>query len=265
MLKGTAAAVLFHEILGHRLEASRHRKIADGKTFAKMLNLPILPTFISVYDRPLQESFTGTPLVGHYAVDDEGVSAQDVTLVKDGKLVGFLMARTPVPAFASSNGHGRSDGDESHLPKSRMGNLIVESTKSVPDAELRNELIAEARKQSKAYGLLIERVESGLTYTSSSLGQLFQVHPSVVRRVYVDGRPDELVRGVRIVGTPLSSLQRIIRTGDKTEVFNGSCGADSGWVPQSNCSPAILIDFLETERQPPVKGIGKVIPPPPKG
>jgi TldD protein len=263
MLNGTAAAVLFHEMLGHRLEASRHRKLADGKTFAKMLNHQILPPFISVYDRPLLPDMNGAPLVGHYLIDDEGVKAQNVTLVKDGKLVGFLLDRTPVPAFASSNGHGRSDGREGNLPKSRMGNLIVESSNSVSEPELRLLLIAEAKKQSKPYGLLIERVESGLTYTSSQLGQLFQVHPSVVKRVYVDGRPDELVRGVRIVGTPLSSLQRIVRTGDTTEVFNGSCGADSGWVPQANCSPALLIDYLETERQPPIKGIGKVLPPPP--
>jgi TldD protein len=127
---------------------------------------------------------------------------------------------------------------------------------------LKKQLIAEAKKQSKPYGLLIERVESGLTNTSSQTAQYFQVYPSIVKRVYVDGRPDELVRSVRIVGTPLASLQRIIQTSDKVDIFNGACGAESGWVPQANCSPAILIDSLETERQRPTKGIGKILPPP---
>ncbi len=263
ILSGSAAAVLFHEVLGHRLEASRLRDLADGKTFSKMLNKQIMPTFISVFDKPLMDKLNGISLVGHYAIDDEGVAAQDVTLVKDGVLVGYLMARRPVAAFSHSNGHGRCDGEIEHYPFSRMANLIVESSKVVTDSELRAQLIAEAKKKSKAYGLLIERVEAGRTFTSSHAGQLFQVHPSVVKRVYVDGRPDELVRGVRIVGTPLAALQHIIQCSDKTQVMNGVCGAQSGLVPQSNSSPSILIDYLETERQPPIKGIAKILPPPP--
>jgi TldD protein len=262
ILSGSAAAVLFHEVLGHRLEASRHRDLADGKTFSAMLNRQIMPPFISVYDRPLADKLHGISLVGHYDFDDEGVKAEDVTLVKNGMLVGFLMSRRPVPAFAHSNGHGRCDGQPDNYPTARMANLVVESSKVTSAGDLRNQLLAEARKQSKPYGLLIERVEAGITYTSSYMGQLFQVHPSLVKRIYVDGRPDELVRGVRIVGTPMAALQHIIQCSDRTEVFNGACGAESGFVPQSNSSPAILIDYLETERQLPNKGIAVILPPP---
>ena len=74
--------------------------------------------------------------------------------------------------------------------------------------------------------------------------------PLVVYRVYVDGRPDELVRGVSIVGTPLAALKRILATSDKSEVFNGQCGAESGTVPVSAVSPALLVSEIETQRQP---------------
>jgi predicted Zn-dependent protease len=71
----------------------------------------------------------------------------------------------------------------------------------------------------------------------------------VVWRVYVDGRPDELVRGVSIVGTPLAAMKSILATGDKDEVFNGECGAESGTIPVSAVAPAILLSDLETQRE----------------
>ena len=79
--------------------------------------------------------------------------------------------------------------------------------------------------------------------------QAFKVIPLVVYRVYPDGRPDELVRGADIVGTPLASFSKILATGDKPEVFNGYCGAESGSVPVSAVSPAILVSEIEIEKK----------------
>ena len=71
----------------------------------------------------------------------------------------------------------------------------------------------------------------------------------MVYRVYADGRPDELVRGVDIVGTPLASFAKILATSDRPEVFNGYCGAESGNVPVSAVSPALLVSEIETQRK----------------
>ena len=160
----------------------------------------------------------------------------------------FLMSRLPIASFGASNGHGRAE--EGHVPNGRQGNLIVTSTKSVPDSELRQQLIDEAKKQGKPYGLYFEDISSGFAVTQRSSPQAFQVIPLVVWRVYVDGRPDELVRGVSIVGTPLAAMKSIIATGDKSEVFNGECGAESGTIPVSAVAPAMLLSAIETQRQP---------------
>jgi predicted Zn-dependent protease len=160
----------------------------------------------------------------------------------------FLMSRLPIASFADSNGHGRAE--VGHVPTGRQGNLIVTSTKSVPEAELRTQLIDEAKKQGKPYGLYFEDISSGFAVTQRSSPQAFQVIPLVVWRVYVDGRPDELVRGVGIVGTPLAAMKRILATGDKREVFNGECGAESGTIPVSAIAPAMLVSEMETQRQP---------------
>ena len=248
ILSGRAAAVFFHEVLGHRLEGQRQRGDEEGQTFTKELNQPVLPAFLSVADDPTLTHFGKTWLSGSYEYDDEGQTARRVDLIQDGVLKTFLMSRLPIASFAASNGHGRAQ--TGRMPTGRQGNLIVTSTKSVPEAELRKQLIAEAKKQGKPYGLYFEDISSGFAVTTRSSPQAFSVVPLVVWRVYVDGRPDELVRGVSIVGTPLAAMKSILATGDKSEVFNGECGAESGSIPVSAVAPAMLLTEMETQRQP---------------
>jgi predicted Zn-dependent protease len=248
ILSGRAAAVFFHEVLGHRLEGQRQRGDEEGQTFTKEVGKPVLPSFLSVSDDPTRTRFGNTWLSGSYEYDDEGQKAQKVDLIQDGVLKNFLMSRLPIASFSNSNGHGRAQ--TGRVPNGRQGNLIVTSTKTVSDAELRKMLIEEAKKQGKPYGLYFEDISSGFAVTTRNSPQAFQVIPLVVYRVYVDGRPDELVRGVGIVGTPLAAMKRIVATSDKSEVFNGECGAESGSIPVSAVAPAMLLTEMETQRQP---------------
>jgi predicted Zn-dependent protease len=247
LLSGRAAAVFFHEVLGHRLEGHRQRGDREGQTFTKKVNQPVLPPFLSVYDDPTMGTINGVPLSGTYSHDDEGVPSQRVPLIQDGILKNFLMSRMPITNFAKSNGHGRHQAG--FMPTGRQGNLIVQSTKTVNDSEMRAQLIDEVKKEGKPYGLYFEDVQGGFTLTTRELPQAFQVLPVIVWRVYPDGRPDQLVRGVDIVGTPLASLNRILMTGDKTEVFNGICGAESGSVPVSASAPAMLFSEMEVQKR----------------
>lgn len=247
ILSGRAAAVFFHEVLGHRLEGQRQRGDEEGQTFTKELNKEVLPPFLSVSDDPTVSTFNKTWLSGTYTYDDEGQKARRVDLIQNGVLKTFLMSRLPIASFADSNGHGRAQ--TGRMPTGRQGNLIVTSTNSVQEEELRRRLLDEARKQGKPYGLYFEDISSGFAVTTRSAPQAFQVIPLVVWRIYVDGRPDELVRGVSIVGTPLAAMKRILATSDKSEVFNGECGAESGTVPVSAVAPAMLLSEIETQRQ----------------
>jgi Predicted Zn-dependent proteases and their inactivated homologs len=261
ILSGRAAAVFFHEVLGHRLEGQRQRGDDEGQTFTKLMGKQILPPFMSISDDPTLQKFDGTWLSGHYDYDDEGQQARRVDLITNGVLKTFLMSRQPVAGFAHSNGHGRAE--VGHMPTGRQGNLIVTSSKTVSDAELRKMLIAEAKKQGKAYGLYFEDISSGFAVTTRRSPQAFQVIPLVVYRVYVDGRPDELVRGVSIVGTPQAALARIVATDDKPEVFNGICGAESGSLPVSAVAPAMLVSEIETQKQAQGTARPPILPPPP--
>jgi TldD protein len=247
ILSGNAAAVFFHEIFGHRVEGHRQKDIAEGQTFTKMLGQPVLPPFLSVTFDPTRHSMQGVDLNGYYEFDDEGVRARPVNVVEDGILKTFLLSRSPVGDFQHSNGHGRRQAGLEVV--SRQSNLLVISTKQVTDKQLREQLIAEVKRQNKPYGLYFEQVSSGYTTTRRQGLQAFTVVPLVVYKVYPDGRPDELIRGVDIVGTPLASFRKILATSDRLEVFNGYCGAESGSVPVSAISPAILVSEIEIEKK----------------
>lgn len=261
LLSGRAAAVFFHEVLGHRVEGQRQRGRDEGQTFTKKVNERIMPDFLSVTDDPTLRSIAGTDLSGFYRYDDEGVPAARVEVVKDGVLKNFLMGRLPVKSFSSSNGHGRAQAGR--MPVGRQGNLIVTSSKTIPDAQLRAHFIDEIKKQGKPYGLYFEDIQGGFTLTSRDLPQAFQVLPVMVWRVYADGRPDQLVRGVDIVGTPLTVLTQIAATGDTTSVFNGVCGAESGSVPVSAAAPAMLFSDMEVQKRKYGDTRPPILPPPP--
>ena len=247
LLSGRASGVFFHEVLGHRLEGQRQRGDEEGQTFTKKLNQAVLPNFLSVTDDPTMRTLNGTRLAGWYTYDDEGVPAAKVEVIKGGILRNFLMSRMPVAGFEHSNGHGRSQ--PGFMPVGRQGNLIVSSTKKVKDAELRHKLLDEVKRQGKPYGLYFEDIQGGFTLTQRSAPQAFQVLPVMVWRIYADGRPDELVRGVDIVGTPLAAMNRIVVTGDTESIFNGVCGAESGGVAVSAAAPAMLFSEIETQKR----------------
>ena len=260
LLSGRAAAVFFHEVLGHRVEGQRNRGVEEGQTFAKKLNEQVLPPFLTVVDDPTHKQLNGVDLNGAYDFDEEGMPAQAVDVVDHGVLKNFLMSRTPVKNFSQSNGHGR--GQEGLMPVGRQGNLIVSSSSSIPDSELRQALIDEVKRQGKPYGLYFEDIQGGFTLTARGMPQAFQVLPLVVWRVYSDGRPDELVRGVEIVGTPLTAMTRIIKTGTTQQVFNGVCGAESGSVPVSAAAPAMLLSDIEVQKRRQTQERPPILPPP---
>jgi predicted Zn-dependent protease len=260
LLSGRAAAVFFHEVLGHRLEGHRQRGEQEGQTFTKKVNQQVLPQFLSVIDDPTRRSLNGMDLGGWYQYDDEGMPAERVEVIKDGILKNFLMSRMPVKGFDQSNGHGRAQAGL--MATGRQGNLIVSSSHTVKDSELRQQLIEQVKKQRKPYGLYFEDIEGGFTLTTRSLPQAFQVLPVLVWKVYPDGRADELVRGVDIVGTPLAALNRIEVTGEKTEVFNGVCGAESGSVPVSAAAPAMLFSEMEVQKRAHSRNRPPILPPP---
>ncbi|MDR3217712.1 MAG: hypothetical protein LBU22_01815 [Dysgonamonadaceae bacterium] len=247
ILSPEAAGVFFHEIFGHRVEGSRLKQETDAQTFKKKIGEKVLPQHLSVTFDPQVKYYQKTPLVGNYQFDDEGIRSRKVEIVKNGVLKNFLMSRTPIEGFPRSNGHGRAQIGAA--PISRQSNLMVESSQKFSQDELIKKLRKEAKSQGKEYAYYFKDVSGGFTNTSRYTPNAFNVNPLVVYRIYTDGRPDELVRGVDLVGTPLAMFSQIDACGSEYAVFNGTCGAESGAVPVACVSPALLVKQVETQKR----------------
>jgi TldD protein len=247
LLTGKAAGVFFHEIFGHRIEGQRLKNENDSQTFKKKINEQVLPASLSVYCDPQVKTYADQDLNGYYIYDDQGSKGQRVNVVQRGILRDFLMSRTPIDGFPKSNGHGRAM--TGMQPVARQSNLIVETSEPKSKEELRAGLMKLAKEQNKPYGYLFDEVQGGFTTTGRFIPNAFNVVPTLVYRVYTDGRPDEIVRGVDLIGTPLSMFSQIDQAGGKIEIFNGYCGAESGTIPVSCISPMILVKIIETQKK----------------
>ena len=260
IIRRGASGVFFHEALGHRLEGHRTRRESEGHTFKDKMNQRIIPDFLDVFDDPTQKSAAGIELYGSYEFDDEGVAARRTSLVDKGVLKGFLMCRTPIKDIKTSNGHGR--GDMWNEPVSRMGSLFVTTNAPVTYDALRARLLDECRKEGKEYGLIFEDIAAGETNTSSYGVQTLRVRPRVVKKIFVSDGREELVRGLELIGTPLAVLESIQAVADDPGVFNGVCGAESGWVPVSAIAPSVLVGEVEIQRMDRNLKRGPILPPP---
>lgn len=259
ILSGRASAVFFHEVFGHRIEGHRQKESEEGQTFKKKVGEQLLPANFSVYSDPTVNQSAGVDLVGSYAFDNEGVRARRVTVVDHGIFRNFLMSRSPIEGFPHSNGHGRRQ--QGFAPVARQSNLIVDVQNAVKDAKLKQMLIDEVKKQGKPFGLYFDEIEGGFTLTGRTIPNAFNVLPILVYRVYPDGK-EELVRGVDLIGTPLTTFSKVITGDDKVAVFNGLCGAESGMVPVSASSPAILVSQIEVQKKEKSQETGPILPAP---
>jgi len=260
LLEPEAAGVVFHEAVGHRLEGERQIDDDEGQTFKDKVGQKVVPGFITIIDDPSMKNFNGVHLIGYYPFDDQGVPGERVVLVEDGVLKNFLLSRTPIDGFEQSNGHGRAS--YGRAPIARMSNTIIESGKEYQKEKLKELLIEEVKRQNKPFGLIIKSMTGGETNTSSYNFQAFRATPVVIFKVDPETGEETPVRDIEIVGTPLVSINKIIATGDDYSVFNGFCGAESGYVPVSTVAPSILVSEIEFQRKSSKKEKLPLLPPP---
>jgi len=260
LLSGDASGVFFHEIFGHRIEGQMMKNTTDGQTFKKLVGEYVLPESMSVFDDPTLKTYNGWDLNGYFQYDEQGVKGERVNVVVDGILRDFLMTRTAIEGFEKTNGHGRAQ--MGYEPVSRQSNLVIETSDPKTEAALRELLVEEIKSQGKEYGFLFRQVTGGFTMTSATSTNSFQVTPLEVYRVYPDNRPDELVRGVDLIGTPLSMFSNIQYAGGETKMFIGTCGAASGNIPVTAISPMIMVNKIEVQRKPSPRVLPHILPRP---
>jgi TldD protein len=276
-----AAAPLLAQILGPAVNGARPpvsftpvvEQLLSGlggkSDWITRIGARVLPASVTVVDDPSAKDFQGTPLLGSYSVDDEGVRAKKVPLVENGTLKGELMSRRPGPDFDQSNGHGRSAFLSDAKPT--MSNLFFTSKETMSPADLKKKFLDECREQKLAYCMIVREMDNP---TISLLHQDdFQTLlasygggagtgdrlPLVVYRVYPEDGREEIVRGARLIGLNSRAIRNIAGIGNDNYVYNymqsqvngfagtalGAFGSAQNGLPASIVAPSLLFEEVE--------------------
>ena len=281
LFEARAAAPLLAQMLGPAVNGARPpvsftpvvEQLLSGlggkSDWITRIGARVLPASVTVVDDPSAKEFQGTPLLGSYSVDDEGVRAQKVTLVENGTLKGELMSRRPGPDFDRSNGHGRSAFLSDAKPT--MSNLFFSSKETISPADLKKKFLDECREQKLAYCMIVREMDNP---TISLLHQDdFQTLlasygggagtgdrlPLVVYRVYPEDGREEIVRGARLIGLNSRAIRNIAGIGNDNYVYNymqsqingfagtalGAFGSAQNGLPASIVAPSLLFEEVE--------------------
>jgi predicted Zn-dependent protease len=281
LFEARAAAPLLAQILGPAMNGSRppisFQPIVEqmlgnlgGKSdWTGRFGARVLPASVSVVDDPSAKDFHGTPLIGSYSVDDEGVRAQKVAVVENGTLKALLMSRRPGNDSDQSNGHGRSGFLTDAKPT--MSNLFFTSTDEISPADLKKKFLDECRAEKLAYCVIVREMDnpSLSLLHQEDFSELLASYgggagtgdrlPLLVYKIYPEDGREEVIRGARIVGVNSRSLRNLAGIGNDNFVYNymqsqiagfsgtalGAFGSAQGGLPASVVAPSLLFEELE--------------------
>ena len=233
LFSADAASTVFADLVGENILGLKPDLGQPARTkgaFATSYKSRVLPDFLSVVDDPTLASMNGRSLMGKYEVDDEGVKAESVSVIENGKLVNYLIGREPIRDFAASNGHGRARIPQ-NSPGPSIGNMIVRSSETSSPEELKKKLIEICQQRELPYGYYVE-----------TLGP--QRVPRLLYKVWTKDGHEELVRGATFGDLDTRSLRNdLIAVGNDVYIENLSQN-----IPHSIVSPSILFDELEVKR-----------------
>jgi len=280
LFESRAAAALLAQVLGPSLNGSRPplafqpvmeqlmSSLGGRSDWSGKVGTRVLPASVSLIDDPLAKEFKGKALIGGYAVDQEGVPAETVTVVEGGKLKQLLMSRRPGQDFEKSNGHGRSAFLADTKPT--MSNLFFQASEGISGEELKKKFLEACKAEKQEYCMVVREMDN------PSLSLLHQEDfsellasfggnaatdrlPLVVYKIYPATGREELVRGARITGFGPRTLRNINGIGNDDYVYNymqsqvagvtgtalGAFGNAQGGLPASVVAPSLFFEEIE--------------------
>jgi TldD protein len=281
LFEARAAASVVAQVLGPAMDGARppvsFTPIVEqlltglgGKSdWVGKIGTRVLPATVTLVDDPNAKEFHGTPLIGGFSVDDEGVRAAKVTLVENGTLKDLLMSRRPGPDSDRSNGRGRSAFLSDAKPT--MSNLIFSSSDTLSAADLKKKFLDKCREEGLSYCLIVKQMDN------PSLSLLHQEEfsellasfgggagtgdrlPLIVYRIDPKDGREEMIRGSRIIGLNTRALRNLGGIGNDSFVYNymqsqiagfagtalGAFGSAQNGLPASVVAPSLLFDELE--------------------
>jgi len=262
-LSGARPPLAFQPVVDQLMSSLGARSDWSGK-----LESRVLPLTVTLVDDPLLKDYQGTPLIGSYTIDEEGVPSQKVTLVENGKLKSLLMSRRPGQDLDKSNGHGRASFLSDAKPV--MSNLVFSATDGVSPEELKKKFMDSCRSEKLEFCIVVRQMDNpalslmhqeDFSELLASFGGNAATDrlPLVVYKVYAKDGREELVRGARINGFGPRTLRNIAGIGNDEFVYNymqsqiagitgtalGAFGTAQNGLPAAVVAPSLLFEEIE--------------------
>jgi predicted Zn-dependent protease len=262
-LSGARPPLAFQPVVEQLMSSLGGRSDWSGKVGTR-----VLPAGVTLLDNPGAADYKGALLIGSYAIDQEGVPGEKVTVVDEGKLKNLLMSRRPGPDFEKSNGHGRSAFLVDARPA--MSNLFFSSAEALSKEDLKKKFLDSCRAEKLDYCMVVRQMDN------PSLSLLHQEDfsellasfggnaatdrlPLVVYKIYPSDGHEEIVRGARISGFGPRMLRNIEGVGNDSVVFNymqnqtagvagtalAAFGTAQNGLPASVVAPSLLFEEVE--------------------
>ena len=216
--------------------------------FLRRLGSRVLPESLTVTDTPSLTSYGNAPVPGAYVVDEEGVLAQDVTLVQDGRLMTLLTSRAPQLNLPTSNGHARGGDAQASV-------FQLTSTSGVPATDLKAKYLELLIEQNRPFGYIIR----GVAGTRRTV------------KVTPDGQ-ESLVRGVALGRVAQGDFRDILEVSEEQALYTyrpapSATARLTGAFPSPDVvvtviAPNLLFDYLEVEQVRPIPQTPPIVPSP---
>ena len=266
LFTGQAAAEVFAQQFAPNLVAQRAQATEGGfglgrspsMAFQNKIGARVLPEFLSVKAQPSMQEFEGTPVAGHFEIDDEGVPTQDITLVDKGYLRNLLSSRTPTKRVKSTNGHYRNGG--AMIDVLRV--TCSDKDRVLDNASIEAKLLKLVKDRELEYGIIVSSVlDRNLHQTSLyqlTLGDMTfgsgqgAVPLLVVEKIFADGHR-ETIRGVEAAGFAPATFKDVLAVGSTSTVHNylapsvipGYITGGSGYSISTIITPDLLFEDVE--------------------
>jgi hypothetical protein len=188
----------------------------QASPFLTRVGSRVLPEAFTASDTPSLARFANQEVAGAYAVDDEGLPAQDVVLCDKGVLKTLLTSRTPQKGFLTSNGHGRGG-------MAQAGVFQLQSAAAVPAASLKQQYLARLKAGGRDAGYIVRALIPG---APGSSGDPDEMMSSLMMRNGPSG--PEILRAYRVTADGTETLVRGLQFGTVTHTaFRDILGAST--------------------------------------
>jgi len=222
VVNGGWGGVLFHEAVGHGLEADG---VAKGNSyFAGRIGERVASDIVTFIDDASIPNLRGS-----FNFDDEGTPSQRKVLIDKGILKRFMTDILSSRKLNTvSTGNGRRESFR-YSPMVRMTNTFILAGKSKPD-----DIIADTKK-----GLFAKSFDGGVVDTTTGNFTF------TVREAYLieDGKLTSPVKRATLIGKGADALSSIDMVADDLGFGSGTCGKGQ-WVPVTSGQPTLRLSKI---------------------